>query len=76
MGKTGINAEGETQHSFLKVKTYSVSQILSAGGATAFAAQLRKKPQNLASKLRDLSKDSFLTQDEDNSALKTLKDNK
>ena len=76
MGKTGIKAEGETQHSFLKIKTFSVSQILSAGGATAFAAQQGKKPQNLAAKLKNLSKDSFLTPDEANSALKTLKDNK
>jgi hypothetical protein len=73
MGKTGIMAEGETQHSFFKIKTFSLSQIFSAGGATAFAAQQRKNPQNLAVKLKNLSKDSFLTPDEANSAIKFIR---
>jgi hypothetical protein len=45
MKKTGIQAGGETQHSFFKVKTHSIAEILAAGGATWFAAKMGKKSQ-------------------------------
>jgi hypothetical protein len=51
MRKTGIKAGGETQHSFFKVKTHSIADILAAGGATGFATKMGKKPQNLATLL-------------------------
>lgn len=76
MGKTGIKTGGETQNSFFKIKSYSVSEIMAAGGATAFATKMGKKPQNLASRLKDFPQDAFLTNDEAKSALETLKNNK
>lgn len=75
MGKTGTKAGGETQKSFFKVKTFSVSEIMSAGGATAFANQIGKKPQNISIRLEALPSESFLTDEEAKSALKTLKNN-
>lgn len=75
MKKVDIKADGEIQPS-LTVKAYSVAQILSAGGASAFAAQKAKNPQSISSKLKSLSTDSFLTQSEADSALKALKNNK
>ena len=76
MGKTGIKAGGEAQNSFFKVKSYSISEIMAAGGATAFATKMGKKPQNLPSRLKDFPQDAFLTNDEAKSALETLKNNK
>ncbi len=76
MGKTGIKTGGEIPNSFFKVKSYSISEIMAAGGATAFATKMGKKPQNLASRLKDFPQDAFLTNDEAESALETLKNNK
>jgi hypothetical protein len=72
MGKTGIKAGGETQHSFLKVKTHSIADILAAGGATGFANKMGKKPQNLVRRLKNLPQEDFLTADEANLALESL----
>jgi len=76
MGKTGIKASGETDHSSFKVKSYSVAEILAAGGATAFATKMGKKPQNLSVGLKAFPKDAFLTDDEVEIALQMLKNNK
>jgi hypothetical protein len=76
MGETGIKAGGETQNFFLKVKTYSVSEILAAGGTTAFANQMGKDPQNTIARLKDIPKEDFLTDEEANAALEYLKNNK
>jgi len=76
VGKTGTRAGGETQNSFFKVKSYAISDILAAGGATAFATKMGKKPQNLMSRLKEFPHEAFLTNDEAKSALDTLKNNK
>jgi len=76
MGKTDLKTGGKEQNSFLKIKTYSISEILSAGGATAFANQIGKKPQNTISRLKALAQDAFLTDEEAESALSILKSNK
>ncbi len=76
MGKAGIKTGGETQNSFFKVKSYSISEIMAAGGATAFATKMGKKPQNIASRLKDFPQDAFLTNDEVELALEVLKNNK
>jgi len=76
MGKTGVKAGGETQNSFFKVKTHSISEILAAGGATAFANQIGKKPQNIVARLKALPREAFLTNEEAKSALEALKNNK
>jgi hypothetical protein len=73
MGNAGIKAQGDTQHTHLNVKTYSISEILSSGGTTAFATKMGKKPQNLAERLKDFPKEDFLTEEEANKALDMLK---
>jgi hypothetical protein len=45
MEKTAVKTGGETQSSFFNVKAYSVSEILAAGGITAFANQMGKNTQ-------------------------------
>lgn len=76
MGKAGIKTGGETQNSFFKVKSYSISEIMAAGGATAFATKMGKRPQNIISRLKHFSQDAFLTNEEAKSALEVLKNNK
>jgi len=76
MGKTGVKTSGETQSSFFNVKAYSVSEILAAGGTTAFANQLGKDTQHTVTRLKALPKADFLTDEEANAALEYLKNNK
>ena len=76
MGKTCVKAGGETQSSFFNVKTYSVSEILAAGGTTAFANQMGKNTQHTVTRLKALAKEDFLTDEEANAALEYLKNNK
>ena len=76
MRKTELNENGEIQKSLFKVKTYSISEITAAGGATAFANQIGKKPQHIAARLKGFSKEDFLTDDEAIFALENLQLNK
>jgi hypothetical protein len=36
MGKTGTKTGGGTQNSFSKIKSYSISEIMAAGGCRGF----------------------------------------
>lgn len=72
MRKTELNKDGETQKSLFKVKTYSISEITAAGGATAFANQIGKKPQHIVARLKEFSKEDFLTDEEATFALENL----
>lgn len=76
MGKSGIKTGGASQSSSFKVKTYSISDILASGGATAFANQLGKKPQNTVTRLKAFPREAFLTDAEAQLALDTLKNSK
>lgn len=76
MEKASIKASGETQDSFFKVKSYSISEIMAAGGAEAFATKLGKTSQQLIDRLKELPKEAFLTEEEAEIALKMLRDNK
>lgn len=76
MRKADVKAGGKAQNSSFKIKTYSISEILAAGGATAFANQVGKKTQNITARLKEFSKDAFLTEEEAQSALEMLKNNK
>jgi hypothetical protein len=76
MGKTSIKPVGETENSFFNVKTYSVSEILAAGGTTAFANQMGKNQQHTITRLKGLAREDFLTDEEANNALEYLKNNK
>jgi hypothetical protein len=76
MEKSSIKGGGAAQNSFFKVKTYSVAEILAAGGTTAFANQLGKNFQNTSARLKNLPKEDFLTDEEAAAALEYLKNNK
>jgi hypothetical protein len=76
MGKTETKAGGETQNSFSKIKSYSISEIMAAGGAEAFATKMGKTSQQLIARLKELPKEAFLTEEEAEIALEMLRNNK
>ncbi|WP_462266449.1 hypothetical protein [Mucilaginibacter sp.] len=75
MENKGIQSRGEIQHSFFKVKTHSIADILAAGGATFFAVKMGKDWENLAARLKDFQQEAFLTDEDAKSALESLKNN-
>jgi hypothetical protein len=76
MGKRNAKtSEDELRPSF-NYKSYSIDEIVAAGGATAFANKLGKNPQAIISNLKTLPKDAFFTDEEVREALETLKMNK
>ena len=76
MGKRSIKESEEAISPFSNIKSYSVDEIIAAGGTTAFANKLGKNFQEYYDKLKDLPEDAFLTDEELACALKMLKDNK
>ena len=76
MGKRNIETSKEEQHPFSNLKSYSIDEILAAGGAEAFADKLGKNFQNVEIRLKKLPKDAFLTEEEVIQALKTLNESK
>ncbi|RYE35286.1 MAG: hypothetical protein EOP42_06575 [Sphingobacteriaceae bacterium] len=76
MGKRSIKESDEGAPLFSNFKSYSVDEIIAAGGTTAFANKLGKHPENLVNKLKDLPEDAFLTEEELVQALKMLKESK
>jgi hypothetical protein len=76
MGKRSIKTSGDTQHSFSDHKSYSIAEIMAAGGATAFANKMGKNPQSIGDRLKKLPKDAFLTQEEAKCALEMLNESK
>lgn len=61
---------------FSGIKSYSVAEVIAAGGTTAFANKLGKNPQDLVDYLKELPDDAFLTDEEAEAALKYLRENK
>jgi hypothetical protein len=55
-----------------KFKSYSIDEILAAGGPTAFAQKMEKSIKGLFEELSELPPDSFLTEKEFNEAMATL----
>ncbi|MVN23236.1 hypothetical protein [Mucilaginibacter arboris] len=76
MEKQSPKTSDETKLSFADFKSYSVEEIMAAGGTTAFANKSGKHPQQLVEALKNLPADAFLTEEELELALKMLKDNK
>ena len=76
MSKKEVEIRNDDQPSFLKFKSYSVDEILAAGGATAFAEKLGKNFHNAIEQLEKLPKDPFLTEEEFEEAMKTLNQSK
>ena len=76
MGKRSIKKSDEVEPLFSRHKSYSASEILAAGGATAFAEKLGKHPEKIFEQLKKLPEDYFLTEDEAARALEMLKEGK
>ena len=76
MNKRNIETPAEEQRPFSNIKSYSVDEILAAGGTTAFAEKMGKSWENLIDRLEKLPKDAFLTEEEVEVALKMLKESK
>ncbi|MFI5139124.1 MAG: hypothetical protein ACHQIM_14975 [Sphingobacteriales bacterium] len=76
MGKRNIEISNGEQRPFANLKSYSIDEILAAGGTTAFADKMGKNPQNIVKRLEKLPKDAFLTDEEVETALKMLKESK
>ena len=69
-------SEGK-QHSFPKVKAYSIDEVLAAGGTTEFAKKkMGKSWEGLLDALEKLPEDAFLTDEEFEEAMKTLNQSK
>ncbi|MES2110073.1 MAG: hypothetical protein V4577_15045 [Bacteroidota bacterium] len=76
MAKKNIETENEVAPPFTRFKSYSVEEILAAGGAIAFADKLGKNARTLYEGLKSLPKDVFLTEEEAQQALDTLRASK
>ncbi|HAL80826.1 MAG TPA: hypothetical protein DCO83_00185 [Mucilaginibacter sp.] len=76
MNKKNIETFNKSRPLFSGLKSYSVDEILAAGGTTAFANKMGKNPQNIIKRLEKLPKDAFLTDEEVETALKMLKESK
>jgi len=76
MGKRNIKISDDTQNSSPRLKSYSVDEIMAAGGTTAFAEKMGKSWQSLVAHLEKLPKDAFLTDEEVDEAIKTLNETK
>jgi hypothetical protein len=76
MNKKNIETFNKPRPLFSGLKSYSVDEILAAGGTTAFANKMGKNPQNIIKRLEKLPKDAFLTDEEVETALKMLKESK
>jgi hypothetical protein len=76
MDKKDIKISGNTQPLFPKLKSYSIDEIMAAGGTTAFANKMGKSAQALMDRLKEIPKEDFLTEEEVAEALKTLNQSK
>ncbi|WP_299288230.1 hypothetical protein [uncultured Mucilaginibacter sp.] len=76
MGKKSIKTAEQVEPLFSEFKSYSVAEILAAGGTTAFANKLGKHPELIGEKFKELPDDAFLTDEEVTLALKMLRENK
>ena len=76
MGKKGIDTSKEEQRPFSNLKSYSVDEILAAGGTTAFAEKMGKSAEGLLNTLKNLPEDAFLTDEEFEEAMRTLNQSK
>jgi hypothetical protein len=76
MSKRDIETSKEEQLPFANLRSYSIDEIMAAGGPTEFAIKIGKNPENIIKRLEKLPKDAFLTDEEVEIALKMLKESK
>jgi hypothetical protein len=60
MDKRNSKISGETQPPFSGHASYSITEIMAAGGATAFANKMGKSPASIENRLKALPKMLFL----------------
>jgi hypothetical protein len=76
MNKKNIETLKKSRPLFSGLKSYSIDEILAAGGTTAFANKMGKSAEGLEDALKKLPKDAFLTEEEFLEAMKTLNESK
>ncbi len=76
MSKKNIETSKQSYPVLPSYTSYSIKEILAAGGTTAFADKMGKTPQALVDSLSKLPKDAFLTEEEFEQAIKTLDESK
>lgn len=74
MGKRITTAINDILSDSPRHKSYSIDEILAAGGTTALANSLEKDPGKIGDILKKLPKDAFLTEKEAILALERLKE--
>ncbi len=72
MDKKNMKTIASEHRPFANLKSYSVEEILAAGGTTAFSEKMGKSWDDLSDILKNAPKDAFLTDEEFEDALKTL----
>jgi hypothetical protein len=75
MNKQKTEALETNEGAFFKVKSYSIDEIMAAGGPDAFAEKMGKSGKELLETLDKLPKGAFLTEEVE-TALKMLKESK
>jgi hypothetical protein len=76
MQKKNIEISEEKKFSLSNHKSYSINEVLAAGGANAFASKLGKNLGNLKDKLSKLPADAFFTDEEVKQAIEMLNESK
>ena len=76
MSKKKIETPAQEQPLFSNLKSYSIDEVLAAGGTTAFAKKMGKSWEGLLDRLKKLPEDAFLTEEEFSEAMKTLNQSK
>ncbi|WP_419788985.1 hypothetical protein [Mucilaginibacter sp. FT3.2] len=69
--KSGENKIKDVPYS-PRFKSYSIDEILAAGGPTAFATKMGKDPRGIEEELSKLPPECFLTEEEFNEAMAIL----
>jgi hypothetical protein len=72
MNKKKIYTPDNEQRMFPNLKSYSVDEILAAGGAGPFAEKMGKSWEGVLDVLKKMPEDAFLTEEEYEEAMKTL----
>jgi hypothetical protein len=76
MDRKNSKISGGGVQPFSDHKSYSIVEIMAAGGATAFANKMGKNPKSIEDRLKAFPKDAFLTEEEATDALKILNESK
>ena len=74
--KNIIKSDPVERYQFKPIKSYSVEEVLKSGGTSAFAHKMGKNSQNLVEALKNLPEEFFLTDQEFDTALKILHEEK